>query len=55
MRLNDRKLANWLISIVALLVPLVLALLLWAILNALTDGLRRWRFPAWVASGSVSP
>ncbi len=59
MHLNDRKLANWLVSIAALLVllvygrpllvPLVFALLLWAILNALTDVLRRWHFPAWVA------
>jgi AI-2 transport protein TqsA len=59
MRINDRKLANWLISVVALLalvaygrlllVPLAFALLLWAILNALTDFLGRWRFPPWLA------
>jgi AI-2 transport protein TqsA len=59
MRINDKKLANWLVSIAALLVllvygrpllvPLVFALLLWAVLNALTDVLRRWHFPAWLA------
>lgn len=59
MRVDDRKLANWLVSgavLLALLVygqpllvPLVFALMLWAILNALTELLRRWHFPAWLA------
>jgi AI-2 transport protein TqsA len=59
MRVDDRKLVNWLVSgavVLALLVygqpllvPLAFALVLWAILNALTDLLRRWRFPAWLA------
>jgi predicted PurR-regulated permease PerM len=38
-----------------LLVPFAFALLLWAILNALTDALRRLRLPAWLAwIGSLS-
>jgi predicted PurR-regulated permease PerM len=59
MRLNDRKLANWLLSVAvllallvagrSLLVPLVFAALLWAILNSLTELLQRWGFPAWLA------
>jgi predicted PurR-regulated permease PerM len=59
MKVDDRKLANWLVSGAALLallvygrtllVPLVFALMLWAILNALTDLLRRWHFPTWLA------
>jgi AI-2 transport protein TqsA len=32
-----------------LLVPLVFALLLWAVMNAMTDFLRRLRLPAWAA------
>ncbi len=59
MRIDDRKLANsFIIGTVLLallvygqplLVPLAFALLLWAILNALTDLLGRWRFPVWLA------
>lgn len=59
MRVDDKKLANWLVSggaVLALLVygrtllvPLVFALMLWAILNELTDLLRRLWFPAWLA------
>ena len=59
MKVDDRRLANWLISgavLLALLiygrpllVPLVFALLLWAVLNALTNLLQRWHFPRWFA------
>lgn len=59
MKINDKKLANGLVSGAVLLgllvygrlllVPLVFALLLWAVVNALVDLLRRWRFPAWLA------
>ena len=59
MKIEDRSLANWLVSgavLLALLVygrpllaPLVFALLLWAVLNALTDLLRSWHFPGWLA------
>jgi AI-2 transport protein TqsA len=59
MRIDDRKLANGLVSGAVLLafliygrpllVPLAFALLLWAVLNALTNLLRRWRFPVWFA------
>ncbi len=59
MKIDDRSLANWLISgavLLALLVygrpllvPLVFALLLWAVLNALTDLLHGWHFPIWLA------
>jgi AI-2 transport protein TqsA len=59
MRVDDRKLVNWLVSggvVLALLVygqpllvPLAFALVLWAVLNALADLLQRWRFPAWLA------
>lgn len=59
MKIDDRRLANWLISAAVLLamliygrplfVPLVFALLLWAVLNALTELLQRWRFPPWLA------
>jgi AI-2 transport protein TqsA len=59
MRIDDRRLAYGLISTAVilgllvygrpLLVPLVFALLLWALLNALTALLRRWRFPPWLA------
>jgi len=59
MRIDDRKLANWLVSGAALLAlliygrtllePLAFALLLWAILNALTALLRRWHFPTFFA------
>ena len=59
MKIDSRSLANWLVSAAVLLallvygrpllVPLVFALLLWAILNALTDVLRRWYFPVWLA------
>lgn len=59
MKINDRRLANGLVSAAVvlgllnygrpLLIPLVFALLLWAILNALTDMLQRWNFPVWLA------
>lgn len=59
MKIEDRSLANWLVSgavVLALLVygrpllvPLVFALLLWAVLNAFADLLRHWRFPGWLA------
>ena len=59
MKIDDRRLANWLVSgavLLALLVygqpllvPLVFALLLWAVLNALAKMLERFRFPAILA------
>ena len=59
MKIDDRRLANWLVSgavLLALLVygrpllvPLVFALLLWAVLNALAEMLERFRFPAILA------
>ncbi|MGH6990369.1 MAG: AI-2E family transporter [Stellaceae bacterium] len=59
MRIDDRRLAYGLIATAVilgllvygrpLLVPLAFALLLWAVLNALTSLLRRWYFPAWLA------
>lgn len=59
MKIDDRRLAIRLVSAAVLLgflvygrlllVPLVFALLLWAVLNALTDVLRRWHFPVWSA------
>ena len=59
MKVDDRRLANWLLSGAVLLglliygrpllVPLVFALMLWAVLNALTELLQRWRFPSWLA------
>lgn len=58
-KINSRDLAYGLLSgggVLALLVygrpflmPLAFALLLWAVLNALVDFLRRFRFPAWLA------
>lgn len=63
MKLDDKSLANWLLSgtvLLALLVygrpllvPLVFALLLWAVLNALAEMLQRLHFPsplAWLAA-----
>ncbi len=59
MKIDSRSLANWLVSgavLLALLVygrpflvPLVFALLVWAVLNALTDLLKSWRLPVWLA------
>jgi predicted PurR-regulated permease PerM len=59
MKIESRSLANWLVSgavLLALLVygrpflvPLVFALLVWAVLNALTDLLKSWRLPVWLA------
>lgn len=59
MKIENRSLANWLVSagvVLAflvygrpLLVPLAFALLLWAVLNALADQLRAWHFPGWLA------
>lgn len=59
MKIDDRSLANWLVSgavLLALLiygrpllVPLVFALLLWAVLNALAEMLERFHFPSWFA------
>jgi predicted PurR-regulated permease PerM len=59
MKIESRTLAYWLVSgavLMALLVygapmlvPLVFALLAWAILNALADVLESWRFPNWLA------
>ncbi len=59
MKIDDRSLANWLVSgavLLALLVygrpllvPLVFALMTWAVLNALTLLLHRLRFPYWLA------
>jgi AI-2 transport protein TqsA len=55
----SRSFANLLVSALALLlllvfgrpflVPLVFALLIWAVLNALADGLVRFRLPRWLA------
>lgn len=63
MKIDDRRLANWLVSIAVLLgmlvygqpllAPLAFALLLWAILNALKDALSKAGLPgslAWVVS-----
>lgn len=63
MKLDDKSLANWLLSAALLLallvygrpflVPLVFALLLWAVLNALADMLYRFHFPpplAWLTA-----
>lgn len=59
MKLDDRSLSNWfVISAVLLafliygrplLVPLVFALLLWAVLNALVEMLQRIHSPIWIA------
>ena len=59
MKIDDRSLANWLVSgavLLALLiygrpllVPLAFALMIWAVLNALTLLLTRLRFPGWFA------
>ncbi len=59
MKIDSRSLANWLVSSAVLLallvygrpllVPLVFALLVWAVLNALTDLLKSWRLPVWLA------
>ncbi|HUJ04169.1 MAG TPA: AI-2E family transporter [Rhizomicrobium sp.] len=59
MKIDERRLAHWLLSGAVLLVlliygrplfvPLVFALLMWAVLNALTEFLCRLRFPAWLA------
>ena len=59
MKIEIRAVNNWLLAGVLLLVllfygrpllvPLVIALLLWAALNALVRLLRRLRFPAWLA------
>ncbi|HEY2444730.1 MAG TPA: AI-2E family transporter [Rhizomicrobium sp.] len=63
MIVDGRRLSGWLVSTVAilailvlgrpLLAPLAFAVLTWAILNALTDALERYRLPrmfAWAAS-----
>jgi predicted PurR-regulated permease PerM len=57
--LASKNVTNWLVSSVVvlalliigrpLLVPFVFALLIWAILNALTDTLHRLKLPMWVA------
>jgi len=63
--LASKNLTNWLVGSAVLLallivgrpllVPLVFALLLWAILNALTDTLHRLKLPMWLAwSGSLA-
>ncbi|MDE2463387.1 MAG: AI-2E family transporter [Alphaproteobacteria bacterium] len=59
MKVDDQSLASWLVSGAVvlgllyygreLLVPLAFALMLWAVLNALTRELRRMRLPAAVA------
>jgi predicted PurR-regulated permease PerM len=59
MKIDDQSLASWLVSIAvilallyygrALLVPLAFALMLWAVLNALTRELRRGGLPAVLA------
>jgi predicted PurR-regulated permease PerM len=59
MKIDDQSLASWLVSIAvilallyygrALLVPLAFALMLWAVLNALTRELRRVGLPAVLA------
>jgi AI-2 transport protein TqsA len=59
MKLDSRRMANWLVSgavVLALLVlgrpllvPLIFAVLLWSIFNALTDRLQRVGFPRWLA------
>src|ERR1700691_5076141 len=63
MNVEVRRLAEWLVSAAILLsllvigrpllVPFAFALLLWAVLNALTDALKRLRLPtalAWIMS-----
>lgn len=59
MKIDDRRLANWLVSGLVLLallvygrpllVPLAFALLLWAVLNAMVEFLGRLRVAAWLA------
>ncbi len=59
MKINNQNMTNWLVSAVALLallfygreffVPLIFALLIWAVLNAIVNFLHRHRFPNWVA------
>lgn len=59
MKVDDRSVVNWLLSgaiLLALLVygrpllvPLMFALLLWAVLNALVDFFRRYQMHAWLA------
>jgi len=62
---GSREVANWLVGALALLaflilgrpllVPLVFALLIWAILNAIADALVRFNVPRWVAwTGSLA-
>lgn len=57
MKIDDRSLSNWLLSGAVLLgllvygrpllVPLMFALLLWAVLNAFAELLQRMRLPGW--------
>ena len=65
MTAGSREVANWLVGALALLaflilgrpllVPLVFALLIWAILNAIADALVRFNVPRWVAwTGSLA-
>lgn len=65
MTIGSRRTAYWVVSITGLLalfiagrqllVPFVFALMLWAILNALADALRRLKMPSWLAwIGSLS-
>ncbi len=65
MIIGSRRTAYWVVSTIGmlallivgrqLLVPFVFALLLWAILNALTDVLHRLKLPTWLAwVGSLS-
>ena len=65
MTVGSREVANWLVGALALLafvilgrpllVPLVFALLIWAILNAVADALVRFNVPRWVAwTGSLA-
>lgn len=59
MKVNPQNVTNWLVSggaILALLyfgrdffVPLVFALLLWAVLNAIVNFLKHYQLPAWAA------
>jgi len=59
MKIDSRNLANWLVSGAVMLgslfvarsivVPFLFAVLLWSVLNALTDQLQRLRTPRWLA------
>ncbi len=58
MKIDNQNMTNWLVSSIALLallfygrdffVPLIFALLIWAVLNAIVNFLNRHHFPSWI-------